>query len=217
MDEDDDLRERMMGVDVLVSEESSVSQCPGRRCWSGGWIGLVFLGVAGLVLSSCVLNLLDDNYTDGLDEHTVLNSVEAIDLILGEGDFVPNTKPPEIVALVQEDGTLVVYDGELFANYQADVWLADERQGVVWLKVYEVSTGDRLSEDSTTEATRTRVEAVSDGEPASVRRVEIGVFTIYEGDPGEFYFARFEVWFESDGGELVLLDDAVVRVQGWQH
>ena len=43
-------------------------------------------------------------------------------------------------------------------------------------------------------------------------------FTIYEGDWGKPYAARFEVWFEPDsGGEPRKLLEEVFKIEGWQR
>ena len=41
-------------------------------------------------------------------------------------------------------------------------------------------------------------------------------FTIYEGDWGEFYAARLEIWFvPANGGKPRKLKEKLFKVQGW--
>ena len=43
-------------------------------------------------------------------------------------------------------------------------------------------------------------------------------FTIYEGDWGKPYAARFEVWFEPDSGkDQRKLAERVFKIEGWQR
>jgi hypothetical protein len=43
-------------------------------------------------------------------------------------------------------------------------------------------------------------------------------FTVYEGDWGKPYAARFEVWFEPDSGKgQRKLSERVFKIEGWQR
>ncbi|MFZ9938091.1 MAG: hypothetical protein ACO3JG_13690, partial [Luteolibacter sp.] len=70
--------------------------------------------------------------------------------------------------------------------------------GVVYLKASELTKGTRLSEDRLRQASATRMTWSNN--PAERFGAKAG-FTIYEGDWGKPYAARFEVWFKPDTGK----------------
>lgn len=87
--------------------------------------------------------------------------------------------------------------------------------GVVYLKASEVTKGTRLSEESLRQASATRMTWSSD--PAERFGAKAG-FTIYEGDWGKPYAARFEVWFKPDSGKSERkLAERVFKIEGWQR
>jgi hypothetical protein len=54
-------------------------------------------------------------------------------------------------------------------------------------------------------------------EPAERFGTKAG-FTIYEGDWGKPYAARFEVWFKPDSGKTERkLAERIFKIEGWQR
>jgi hypothetical protein len=87
--------------------------------------------------------------------------------------------------------------------------------GVVYLKAFEVTQGTALSVDRLEAASETRMTWSSD--PAEKFGAKSG-FTIYEGDWGKPYAARFEVWFKPDSkGPERKLAEKVYKIEGWQR
>ncbi len=87
--------------------------------------------------------------------------------------------------------------------------------GVVYLKASEVTKGTRLSEDSLRQASATRMTWSAD--PTERFGAKAG-FTIYEGDWGKPYAARFEAWFKPDSGKPERkLAERVFKIEGWQR
>lgn len=87
--------------------------------------------------------------------------------------------------------------------------------GVVYLKAIEVTQGTRLSEDRLRSASETRMTWSLD--PAE-RFGAKAAFTIYEGDWGKPYAARFEVWFKPDTGRSERkLAERNYKIEGWQR
>ena len=94
-------------------------------------------------------------------------------------------------------------------HYQATVNPGED--GEVYLRAYEVTKGTRLSADRMKQ--RTTEKITGKGEHT------IGVgkeFTIYEGDWGQYYAARLEIWFvPANGGKPRKLKEKLFKVQGW--
>ena len=87
--------------------------------------------------------------------------------------------------------------------------------GIVYLKACEVTKGTPLSEDRLKEATETRLTWSAD--PKERFGAKAG-FTIYEGDWGKPYAARFEVWFKPDSGKPERkLAERIFKIEGWQR
>ncbi len=87
--------------------------------------------------------------------------------------------------------------------------------GVVYLKAFEVTKGTPLSEDRLEAASETRMTWSAD--PTEKFGAKSG-FTIYEGDWGKPYAARFEVWFRPDSQSPERkLAERIYKIEGWQR
>ena len=87
--------------------------------------------------------------------------------------------------------------------------------GSVYLKAFEVTKGTPLSVDRLEAKSRTRMTWSAD--PSERFGAKAG-FTIYEGDWGKPYAARFEVWFTPDSGKPDRkLAERIFKIEGWQR
>lgn len=87
--------------------------------------------------------------------------------------------------------------------------------GSVYLKAFEVTKDTPLSVDRLEAKSRTRMTWSAD--PSERFGAKAG-FTIYEGDWGKPYAARFEVWFTPDSGKPDhKLAERVFKIEGWQR
>jgi hypothetical protein len=87
--------------------------------------------------------------------------------------------------------------------------------GSVYLKAFEVTKGTPLSVDRLERASKTRMTWST--EPSERFGAKAG-FTIYEGDWGKPYAARFEVWFKPDTGKTERkLGERIFKIEGWQR
>jgi hypothetical protein len=87
--------------------------------------------------------------------------------------------------------------------------------GAIYLKAFEVTQGTPLSVDRLEGASKTRMTWSAD--PAERFGAKSG-FTIYEGDWGKPYAARFEVWFKPDSGKPERkLAERIFKIEGWQR
>jgi hypothetical protein len=87
--------------------------------------------------------------------------------------------------------------------------------GSVYLKAFEITKGTPLSVDRLEEASETRMTWST--ESAERFGAKAG-FTIYEGDWGKPYAARFEVWFRPDSGNTERkLAERIFKIEGWQR
>lgn len=99
--------------------------------------------------------------------------------------------------------------------YEYDIWVDKIEKGIIYLRAYEVTknlalSASRLKEQST-------VHVKNDTEQY-IRFGSKDHFTIYEGDWGDPYAARFEVWFKPDNGntERKLFEKNYI-IEGWMR
>lgn len=109
---------------------------------------------------------------------------------------------------------------ELTRGFQGGLYLVTAEvnpgePGTVYLQAFEVTRNTRLSEGRLGQRSRATVGWSKD--PAERFHYEADI-TIYEGDWGVYYPARFELWFTpaSGGPERKLVED-VFRIEGWQR
>lgn len=87
--------------------------------------------------------------------------------------------------------------------------------GSVYLKAFEVTKGTPLSVARLEAKSKTRMTWSAD---SSERFGAKAGFTIYEGDWGKPYAARFEAWFTPDSGKADRkLAERIFKIEGWQR
>jgi hypothetical protein len=99
--------------------------------------------------------------------------------------------------------------------YDSEIWVNPGEPGMIYLKAYEVTTGTPLSVDRLPEKSN---ELVGWSDEPNQLFLSSTNFTIYEGDWGQPYAARFEVWFIPDSGQKERqLVARVFKIEGWQR
>ncbi|WP_180563881.1 hypothetical protein [Chryseobacterium sp. JV274] len=118
------------------------------------------------------------------------------------------------VNIHQQD--FILYDYFQPGMYKYDLFLHKIEKGKVYLKIFEITKNNILSEKSIKEKSKIEVENNTD----ELKRFELkDNFTIYEGDWGQFYGSRIEVWFKPDAinkPERKLITKNYI-VQGWMR
>ncbi|WP_124531905.1 hypothetical protein [Chryseobacterium sp. KBW03] len=110
----------------------------------------------------------------------------------------------------------ILYDYFQSGIYKYDLFLNKIEKGKVYLKIFEITKNQKLSERSIKEESQIEVENKTD----ELKKFELkDEFTIFEGDWGQFYGARIEVWFKPDDinkPERKLMIKNYI-VQGWMR
>lgn len=98
--------------------------------------------------------------------------------------------------------------------YLYDFYYGALPAGEIYLKCYEVTENLPLSEERILEASKVSIEhSTSFKQLVSKQR-----FTIYEGEWGDYYAARIEVWHrDADTQQEQKLCEKVYRVEGWMR
>ncbi len=128
---------------------------------------------------------------------------ETAEAILPEGFVV--TGPPSMTLWNAFQGGI----------YNAEIRCNPGEPGMIYLKAFEITKGTRLSSDSLKERASEWIGWSNDPTEQFLSEVH---FTIYEGDWGQYYGARFEVWFvpESGKSERKLLESNW-KIEGWMR
>ena len=164
--------------------------------WLAGFINLgLSIAISVLVFYSgfffiLAMSLIDDedHFTDDLVIPQEIEFDFPIDLT-DAGGFASTRSD-----FIEERDHL---DFQLYNSFQPglfeyDVWIQTDVPGEVYFKAYEVSKEIPLSVERLKDRSTTIIEATQD----SIRKFSSkGHFTIYEGDWGDPYGARFELWF----------------------
>lgn len=104
-------------------------------------------------------------------------------------------------------------------DFQGGIYLYDFYYGAlpagdIYLKCFEVTENIPLSADRIIEESKVSTEGTS----SFAQLVSRKRFTIYEGDWGDYYAARIEVWHkEAATGEETKLCEKPYRVEGWMR
>ena len=110
-------------------------------------------------------------------------------------------------------------DFKLYISFQPgifkfDFWTGKLENGTIYLKAYEITQNHSLSTNTLPKPSSVKVFNPKD---SIIRFSATSEFTIYEGDFGKPYAARFEVWFKPDtgGAERKLFEKNYI-IEGWQ-
>ena len=184
-------------------------------CSRAGWRAFL-LAVTGAV---CVMMVV------------IVGFIASLVLMFGDYDhFADELKLPEGVHLeVPVDmewrerlsdspgapGDIRLYAGPQGGIYEADVWCNAGEAGEVYLRAFEITRGVELSPNRIPKRTCQKIPYEADAAKMLYQRME---FTIYEGNWGQYYGARIELWFRPDNGrqERKLLERNY-KVEGWMR
>lgn len=99
--------------------------------------------------------------------------------------------------------------------YEGILWCNPGERGTVYLKAFEITKGTPLS----VLRLKNTTNCISGWSNDPREQFCSGMyFTIYEGEWGQYYGARFEVWFRPHkGGAERKLFEKNYRIQGWQR
>ncbi|MDQ1856181.1 hypothetical protein [Chryseobacterium sp. WLY505] len=116
------------------------------------------------------------------------------------------------ISTYQKD--FILYDYFQPGMYKYDLFLHKIEKGKVYLKIFEITKNQILSEGNIKKNSQIEVE----NKTGELKRFELkDHFTIYEGDWGQFYGGRIEVWFKPDNKPERKLITKNYIIQGWMR
>jgi len=109
---------------------------------------------------------------------------------------------------------LQIWNGPQGGIYKYDFYYPSLPAGDVFLRCYEVTKNIPLSEERIREKSTVSVDSTY----SFSQVVDKKEFTVYEGDWGDYYAARIEVWHrDANTGKEKKLMDKIYRVEGWMR
>ena len=98
--------------------------------------------------------------------------------------------------------------------YEYDFYYGALPAGEIFLRCYEATKNIPLSEDRLPESSKVRIDSTH----SFSKLADKAEFTVYEGDFGDYYAARVEVWYRNAATDKEKkLMEKTYRVDGWQR
>lgn len=212
----DDVSVVLLGLALLLLVISTIYQGFKRKWWKAILTFLFLCGSIGILLIYSFVLLFAGPYFDGTDRWadnlTIPNDIPIENPI----DFGFNERRPDSVSNRQITKTdFQLYNSFQPGLYEYDFWTGKIENGTIYLKVFEITQEYALSTDRLPKSSIIKIYNPTD----SIRKFSTtSHFTIYEGDWGKPYGARFEIWFKPDncGQERKLFEKNYV-IEGWMR
>ncbi|WP_272150704.1 hypothetical protein [Tenacibaculum aiptasiae] len=178
-------------------------------------LAVLFLGIKKLIFIITFMSMFGPDTDTFADNLTIPENVVIdypIDLEMGENFEAIR---PDSLNLNIKKTEFQLYNSFQPGLYEFDVWLNSDQNGTLFLKAFEITQEIELSTSRLKESSTIRIENTNG------KTKKFGTkdhFTIYEGDWGEPYGARFEVWFKADNQnkEIKLFEKNYV-IEGWMR
>lgn len=203
----------LLGFGLLGLLASAIYQF-GRRHWLEGIVTLLVFGgtiaafIIYAVLSFVIETIDGDKWADNL---TIPDNI-TLNVPLGNGSPV---RPDSVILSPWTAPRFELYHSFQPGLYEYDYWTREIEKGTIYLKAYEITQEYALSTHQLPEQSAVKVNNPSND---IMLFGTTKAFTIYEGDWGKPYAARFELWFKPDnGGEEKKLLEKNYRIEGWQR
>ncbi|WP_282144302.1 hypothetical protein [Cellulophaga baltica] len=179
-------------------------------------LGILFIGIVSIIIVSTFTSMFGpdiDTFADNLELPKNIILEKPIDTKMGEN--FDGIRPDSIQQIIKNKIDFQLYNSFQPGLYEYDLWINSKKNGTVFLKAFEITQEVELSASRLKESSSLRISITND----SIKRFKTDDdFTIYEGDWGKPYGARFEVWFkpDNDENEMKLLEKNYV-IEGWMR
>jgi len=206
----------LFGLALLLLLISTIFQVIKRQWWKAILTFLFFCGTIGAFFIYSLILLFVGPYFDSTDRWadnlTIPNDIP----IEKPVDFGFNYQRPDSVSNRQ----MTEIDFQLYNSFQPglyeyDFWVGKIESGTIYLKAFEITQEYALSTRRLFVSSSVKIHNPTD----TIKKFgTTSLFTIYEGDWGKPYAARFEVWFKPDSGgkERKLLTKNYI-IEGWMR
>jgi hypothetical protein len=170
------------------------------------FVSTIFL-IIGLQINGCDIDQEQpDHWADNLTIPTNIKIDNPIDIGFREKNTTPS---------IVKETNLQLYNAFQPGLYEYDFWIGKIESGTIYLKAFEITQNIELSSDRLLERSAIKIVNPTDN---IMKFGTTNIFTIYEGDWGKPYAARFEVWFKPDSGTIErTLFTKNYKIEGWMR
>ena len=184
-------------------------------------VGFLNVGLSVLILCFIAILVFSFNSLYGTTD-SFADNLELQDNVLLEKPLNERVDTPPALIKHENNGEILsnninfqLYNSYQPGLYEYDLWIQSEQSGTVFLKVYEITQEILLSSSSVMNGSSIRIENTQ----GKIKKFSSkDDFTIYEGDWGQPYGARFEVWFIPDNkNEEKKLAQKNYIIEGWMR
>lgn len=204
----------LFGLGLLILFGSLIYQIrKGRWLKSTLTFGILIIPASCIYFSSLILPYFDpyngDQFANNLKIPTNIPIDEPIYLTIDK------ERPDSILSISKSHPDFQLYNSSQPGLYQYDIWVGKIPKGTIYLKAFEITHEHPLSVEYLPKHSSIIVVNITD----SIQKFgTTSDFTIYEGDWGKPYAARFEVWYKPENGDAwrKLLSKNYI-IEGWQR
>ena len=178
-------------------------------------LGTLFVGVIGLIFIATFMTMFGpdtDTFADNLELPKNVKLEKPLDLRMGKN--FKGIRPDSVQIISKEKTLFQLYNSFQPGLYEYDLWINSNENGTVFLRVFEITQEIELSVSRLKERSSIRIENTN----GKLKKFSTNDhFTIYEGDWGKPYGARFEVWFKPDEGKERKIIEKNYIIEGWMR
>jgi len=189
------------------------------QLWNRRWLYsiltfLIFGGtIAASIFSTIVLFFIamdtPDTFADNLKIPTNISIYNPVDMGFDE------KRPNSISNLNKQTIDFQLYNSFQPGLYEYDFWTSKIDSGTIYIQAYEITKNYPLSTQRLPNSSSVKIYNPTD---SIVKVSTTNHFTIYEGDWGKPYAARFEVWYKpAIGGQERKLIEKNYKIEGWMR
>jgi len=190
-----------------------------KKKWLAGILNLglscftLFIMVTLLLSFMSIFGPDTDTFADNLELPKNVKLNKPIDTKMGDNFEMikPNLKPENSRNKIDFE----LYNSFQPGLYEYDLWIDSKESGIIFLKAYEITQEIELSTPKLKESSKIIITNTN----GVVQKFSTkDHFTIYEGDWGKPYGARFEIWFKSDNKktEIKIFEKNYI-IEGWMR
>lgn len=204
---------------ALISLLISVFYQLSKRKWFKSIITLFLFGgtVIIFIITLVTLFFIEQETPDTWAKNLIIPKNIQIDnpVDMEFGEKLDNNKPGSVTNKTVTKTDFQLYNSFQPGLYEYDFWIGKIEKGTIYLKAFEITQNVSLSDERLPKSSSIKIYNPTD----NIKKFStIDNFTIYEGDWGDPYAARFEVWFKPDNGkEERKLFSKNYKIEGWMR
>lgn len=193
----------------LLSQKKWLKSIVSFLIFGGTIISFIFY----LLISFFIDQIIPDTFAVNLAIPKNIKIDNPIDM-----DFDDNfnaKKPESITNRLVKNTEFQLYNSFQPGLYEFDFWIGKIESGTIYLKVFEITQNKQLSSKEIIRKSSIKVFNPSETIKKFSSKDD---FTIYEGDWGQPYGARFEVWLKPENGKHERkLFSKNYKIEGWMR